>query len=138
MKTKHQAHKNWSTPSKDNVSKLGIVQPLHQGKVIMTKFGICMAACVKMEVAQGSKVWPDPMGGVFGVHVSILETHWCIAQVLGGCADLKSRCQTIPCQKRGRHEDKTPSSQKLVNPIQRQCFKTGHSLAITPRESDND
>ena len=30
----------------------------------MTKFGMCMAACVKMEVAQGSKVWHDPMGGV--------------------------------------------------------------------------
>ena len=72
MKTIHQAHKKWSTPSKENVSKLGIVSPLHQGKVIMTKFGICMAACVKNGSGSRVRLCHDPWV-VCLVHVSIFE-----------------------------------------------------------------
>ena len=69
-----------------------------------------MATSVKMEVGQWSKVWHDPMVGVFGCMYQYKK----VIGVLQMC--FESRCHSIPCQKGGRHEQKKQQAPQNAKP----------------------
>ena len=55
MKPKTPAPPKWPTHPNENFKK-DRVQSKNNGELIRTKFGICMAACVKMKLFKGKAV----------------------------------------------------------------------------------
>ena len=62
------------------ILKKARVESLKHGKLIRTKFGNCMAACVKNGSGSRVKMWHDPWV-VCLVHVSIFENQWLVPMI---------------------------------------------------------
>ena len=98
------------------------------GKETRTKFGNCMAACVKN--ASGSRVksvaWPH--GVVCWCMYPSFENNWMVHMSWWLCIFEKVGVRPFPCPKRCRNENKAPSSPKMTKPTQKKNTSLVYSL----------